>query len=148
MTDLHEQIHDKINHDIRERGQSLMGVMGDPPFIYTIGMHHRKLPELLVLGTAAMSVMGAVLNALCDVMREEGPFKDGAEIDLGGAYPLSVVEAEHPDVYDEYCVQAVVHYGHRKFRVLQLVVPDVGGKFPWDKDVLDSFIVPILRRSH
>ena len=39
-----------------------------------------------------------------------------------------------PSAQDDYTIQATQYLGHRDYRVTQIVIPDVGGRFPPDCD--------------
>lgn len=57
-----------IGHNIEHYGVHLQLVMDSPRFVYTIGMTHYGLPELIVFGLPD-HMAGGLLNHLCTQMR-------------------------------------------------------------------------------
>jgi hypothetical protein len=128
-----------IDGKVRRYGRAVMGVFPDRKsraedpneyFVYTIGNHHSKLPELLLIGFAQEA---RLLNILSQRMMQLGaPFNDGEMVGLG-AVPLCVLQARD-EVKDRYTIQATGYYGHRDYGVMQVVVPDKAGHFPWQPE--------------
>lgn len=99
------------------------------PFAYTVGLHDRGLPELLVTGLQAQT-SAKLLNVIGHHMVDEGMVLLPAEhIDCGGRYLLEVVEVEHPDVHLKFAVAL----GGAHLRAYQLVWADDAGRWPWDR---------------
>lgn len=134
MTDASElwKFHEAVKSDIRHYGRSVICVCGESndylyDFAYTIG-DGPGFPELLIIGT----VDGRVLNALSNTMIERGrPFADDELVDVGGKFPLKIINADYR-ARDEYSIQASQHFGHENYRVLQVLTPDLDGRFPDD----------------
>ena len=101
----------------------------DRPFAYTVGLHDKGLPELVVTGMRAQTA-AKLLNVIGEQMVDEGMvLQPGEHIDCGARFLLEVVEVEHPDVHLRF---AVGLYGS-KIRALQLVWADNVGRWPWDQ---------------
>jgi Domain of unknown function (DUF4262) len=137
--DRFERLYRKMVEDIDRTGRSLIGVFPakdstDPvndAFTYSIGNALVGLPELLVVGMFE----GAhwPINELSRRMIERGrKFDDGEIVSLGeGAVPVCVIDAGD-EVKDLYTIQATNFYrGARDYQVMQVVIPDKAGLFPW-----------------
>src|SRR5262245_9628600 len=150
-----EQYHDKVTENIREHGRHVVGVFPtgkdadvNEAFEYTIGNFRKDLPELLLVGIYDVPF---VLNRLSEIMIERGkPFEDGEMVSLGeGArYPLYVIEASD-DVKENFTIQAGQHFGHENYRVMQVIMPDTKGRFPWQRGCSKPYAdVTVHRRKH
>jgi Domain of unknown function (DUF4262) len=112
------------------------------PFIYSIGGYQAGRPELLLLGG-----VGERFAALVNAAFALQPVQAGL-LDIGGKFPLMAVEADSR-AYDYTC-QVGAYYGiaETDYRVLQLVVCDLQGRFPWDAGCAHPYrAVPVLRAS-
>jgi Domain of unknown function (DUF4262) len=123
---------------IRDAGRAVIGVFPEDDdvnsaFCYSIGNAIRGLPELLIVG---MFDQGGVslINLLSEKMIQRGDkFDSGEMIDLGGAVPVCAIDATD-EVKDIYTIQATNYYGNGDYAVMQMVLPDKHGRFPWDAD--------------
>jgi len=115
--------------DFVEMGQwMVIGVGGDPIFTYTVGLHHKNLPELIMVGLNPNIAMH-ILNDCGHMMVDNGPFKHGTQIDELANMPTIIVDVEQKQ---DYAIQAFNHYKHWDFKLQQLVMPDRKGRFPWE----------------
>jgi hypothetical protein len=131
-----------LEDGIDRAGHVVIAVVGDlveeERFAYTVGLHGRMLPELVVFGQHP-SVAGTLLNDLAEMLRSgEVPAVPGREIPgmLGMNGEFSVrLGAVHPRWSLRYAACAYSHY-HRlepgEIDLLQVVVPDLSGRFPDD----------------
>lgn len=120
---------DHLREIIRVHGWAIQFIEDDKrPFAYTVGLHERGLPELLITGLPPQ-VVDPVLNSLAHRIVDEGTELEPAmHIDYEDRFLIEVVEVEHPDVH---LLDAVNLYGPR-IRALQLVWADEHGRLPWD----------------
>lgn len=141
----------KITSDVEKHGRSCLGVFPgsgstDPndAFVYTIGNQCRDLPELLIVGLCQDH---GILNAASELMIERGrAFDDGEVISIGGAFPFCVIDAAD-DVKARYTLQATSFSGGADYRVMQIVLCDRQGRFPWDEDCAKPYAdVKVWRR--
>jgi hypothetical protein len=151
MTAYAEKRSQEIRADIDRYGRHIVGVFPTkddvgPPFAYTIGNEEKGLPELLVIG---VSRNGGFLNILSDMMVERGGrFADGELVDIGGPYPVKVIDA-NATAQTEYTVQAGVFHGYENYSVQQVLVPDRDGHFPDDARCDARYRMPVLgQRRH
>jgi hypothetical protein len=104
---------------------------GATPFAYTIGNHGRGLPELLFVGSVEPPFLD-LLNRLGEIQHGRGEgFRDGDLVDLGGRYPVRMVDAGRPG-REAFAIQVGVYYGVSAFEVRQVVLCDPAGRFPED----------------
>ena len=120
----------RVRSDIARFGQSIMYVAGSSnSFSYTIGRTERGLPELLMAFPLAAEQAHAILNHLDDQMPEAR--EDGSLVDMGGKYPIKLLDVTDPRVFDEYCTIVWRFYGE-KARVQQVLLPGLDGRYPPD----------------
>ena len=123
----------RIAVDIHRVGHSVMGIFPDPEekkpgFFYTVGRHQRNLPELLMIMNMAGPQGMDILNALTLAQ----PFTHGQLVDLGGKWPVLIIDATNPIVHKEYTRLVNAFYNTHDYQVQQVLVPDPNGRFPPD----------------
>ncbi len=132
-------MEDEIQEVFDRHGLFVMIVAADdehPGFAYTIGLHRRhRHPELIVVGLRH-EVMHAMLNDCGDRVAAGDPLP----VDLPVAGILDAVDVRlrrvrAPDSYDEHVGYAIWFNGGRDFPLLQLVYPDLEGRFPGEPGV-------------
>jgi hypothetical protein len=132
-----------VEKQIKEHGFGVTSVFPtkDEPghwFHYTVGNHGVGLPELLAIGGDQR--MGPVLRGLAEIMRErKAAFTDGELVDLGGKYPVKVINVSCQDIYDRYTLGAGSHYGADNYLVQLMMIPDRNGKFPDDPNCAEPY---------
>ena len=108
-----------IYASVQRNGWVVQFVTDRTPFAYTIGLHPRGLPELLVTGMPPQRAT-QVLNSVAQYLVGGGKPVPGERILIGGELLLDVVQVQHPDAHLKF---AVAFYG-ADLRALQLVWPD------------------------
>ena len=99
------------------------------PFAYTIGLHERGLPELLITGMQAQT-SARLLNSIAHMIVDDGTtLQPAVHIDYQGEFLLEVVEVEHPDVHLKFAVSIC----GADIRAYQLVWTDDRRHWPWDR---------------
>jgi len=96
------------------------------PYAYTVGLHERGLPELLVTGLAPEPAV-QMLNSVAAYLVDGGRPVAGDWISIGRESTVVVVQVEHPEAHLK---MAIAIYGD-DLRALQLVWPDEQGHRPW-----------------
>ena len=156
MNDDHDAFVRKMQDNITNSGRTLFGVFPDEDsadplndaFTYSVGNGLAGLPELLVVGL--FDGMQWPLNELSRLMVERGrKFDDGELVSLGeGALPVCLVDAGE-EVKERYTVQATNFFeGERNYQVMQVVLPDKDGRFPWQPGCAAPYSkVNVYRRS-
>ncbi len=117
-----------IRTTVDKHGWAVQYVEDDrTPYAYTIGLHERGLPELLVTGLPPQAA-ARILNSVAAYVIDGGRPVPGEWISMPDGSALAVVQVQHPDVHMNV---AVALYGRRKLHALQLVWADEQGHRPW-----------------
>jgi hypothetical protein len=123
-----QEYFDELRETIRKHGWVVQFVEDDRrPFAYTIGLHDRGLPELVVTGMTSLH-SAHTLNAVATAAVDGSVYKPGEHIALGQRMVLEVVEVEHPDAHLNFAIALC----GPEVRALQLVWADEHGRWPWD----------------
>lgn len=145
----------RMVENIRRTGRTLVGVFPDAAstdplndaFVYSIGNSLVDLPELLIVGMCDGSYP---INRLSEIMIARGrKFDDGEVVSLGeGAVPVCVVDAVE-EVKERYTFQATQFLdGNDNYQVMQVVIPDKDGRFPWQAECAPPYRnVKVYRRA-
>jgi hypothetical protein len=110
---------------VQENGWIVQYVTDRTPFAYTIGLHQRGLPELLVTGMPPQRAR-LVLNTVAEYLVNGGRPVPGERMLIGGELLLDFVQVQHPDAHLKFAVSI---YG--PLQALQVVWPDDQGHRPW-----------------
>ncbi|GAB3486080.1 DUF4262 domain-containing protein [Amycolatopsis cihanbeyliensis] len=100
-----------------------------PPWAYTVGLTELDRPELVVTGLP-LHQCHELLNDAAHHLLHTGTPPPGEQLRLPGRPPLvEVVELPEPSAHLN---MAIAMY-RRGVRALQLVHPDIRGRWPWDR---------------
>jgi hypothetical protein len=122
-----EEYFDELRATIRTHGWAVQSVEDDRrPYAYTIGLHDRGLPELLVTGMPQQRA-ACLLNSAAGATVDGRVFTPGAHIAMGDGPLVEIVEVAHPDAHMNFAVAL----GGPDVRALQLVWCDERGRWPW-----------------
>ncbi|HEX7321505.1 MAG TPA: DUF4262 domain-containing protein [Mycobacterium sp.] len=122
-----EEYLEVIRETVVKHGWAVQFVESErAPYAYTVGLHERGLPELLVTGLSPQLAV-RMLNSVAAYLVDGGKPLAGELISLTGGPLVEVVQVQHPDVHMNV---AVALYGGG-IRALQLVWPDDQGHRPW-----------------
>lgn len=134
------QLWEKMRRDIGREGFFIMAVAPGPDshgFAYTIGLSESMgHPELLVFSLPPQ-VAFVVLHDFVKKLKEGARFTDGQVIDDIFTVPVPVAaRAISHEKAAEYTVQLFNMYAANPVppSVLQMVLPDTRGRFPWHSD--------------
>ena len=120
----------RVRGDIARAGLSVIYIGdGADSYLYTAGRTNRHLPELLIICPLVPQTAYGLMNAIDTAMPER--LISGSMLDIGGEFPLKVLDAEDPRALEEYARIARQLYGN-KVTVQQLVLPDLQGRYPPD----------------
>lgn len=128
----HATLDDYLDHlrpIIASHGWAVQFVEGERrPFAYTIGLHAKGLPELLITGLPALT-SARLLNSIAHDMVDDGTTLQPAfHIDFQDEFLLEVVEVDHPDVHLTFAAKIC----GPSIRAFQLVWTDELRRWPWD----------------
>ena len=116
-----------IYEKVKENGWTAQFIQDDrKPFAYTIGLHERGLPELLVTGMPPERA-NLVLDTVAQYLVRGGRPVPGERMLIGGELLLEFVQVQHPIAHLKFAYSI---YGP-DLRALQLVWPDEHGHLPW-----------------
>jgi len=122
---------DRITGTIKNDSWSVIAVMtGDEvPYAYTVGLHCKGLPELIIVGLDPGSAM-LILSQCGERMISQGmAYPAGTKAEDFANLPIAVVDASD-EFKAQYAYQAYNHYGHWSFGLQQLVILEACSKFP------------------
>ncbi|HEY1292876.1 MAG TPA: DUF4262 domain-containing protein [Chloroflexota bacterium] len=135
---VYSKIRARVEDDIRRTGWHVTGVFpsedGGVPtyFVYTAGLWGTlQHPELIVFGLRPEVAHGIFSGVRERILKGER-FEDGQFADrVVRNYRVYFHRVRNDD--DMYpTTSATAYYGHRDYEVLQIVLPDMQDRFPWD----------------
>ncbi len=106
----------------------------DPPFAYTVGMTENldRHPELLMIGFDP-NLMMRLMNDVGALVRGGQTFSDWSTSDrVIQRYPVVFREVPLPQARKWAKAASERYRGKGDFRLLQMFLPDMEGRFPWD----------------
>jgi hypothetical protein len=124
-------MREHIDEGIRTHGWAGIGVGGteiepEIPFLYTVGLHDRGMPELLIIGGVSHTIIKQAISAI-----EATPATDGMVLDdiegmrvILRALPAEAAAKTHTRFSAQY-------YG-KPVDCMQIVFPDAEGLYPWE----------------
>ena len=119
---------DLLRDIIRRRGWAVQAVEDHrTPFSYTIGLHLRGLPEMLMTGLSPRR-SAQLLNDAADHVLAQGMPPPGTRFTLFERQPVEVVEVDHPEAHMGLAYD-ISRGGPIAAR--QLVWSDTFGRWPW-----------------
>lgn len=126
----------RLRSVIDEHGWAVQAVGAGPDthqFAYTVGLHEKGLPEILLIGLPYLT-SHSILNAAAKKLIASGRPRDGqVDLDLLVNYPAVYRDVPSAAAGEVHTCIARAMYGDG-VEVVQLVWPDVDGKFPWDPE--------------
>lgn len=139
---------DRVLEDVRRHGCHIIHVGADeegPGWSYSIGLFHSfAQPEVIVFGLP-WSTTEEIINGLGARMNAKQSFAHGdSDSEILESHKVKFVSVLR-DHYPAYLAYAIWFYGGVEFPTLQVVWPDIRGRFPGDPDcALDDSIQPFL----
>lgn len=114
---------------VRDHGWAVQFVESEQrPFAYTVGLHDKGLPELLITGLPAQT-SARLLNSIAHQIVEDGiTLRPAMHIHFHDEFILEVVEVDRPDVHLKFAAALL----GPQIRALQLVWTDDPHWWPWD----------------
>lgn len=118
---------DLLRETIAAHGWAVQYVQSDrKPFAYTIGLHARGLPELLVTGLPPKRAQW-LLNTFARRVVVSGKPVAGDEVSLPAGTRLELVDVAHPDAH----MGMAIAIEGPAITAVQLVWADSRGRWPW-----------------
>jgi hypothetical protein len=118
---------DLLREKIVAKGWAVQYVEDDRrPFAYTIGLHDRGLPALLVTGLDPRQSLWLLNTFARRALVGQKP-KAGNQLWLPAGTRVEVVEVDHPDAH----LYMAVNIAGSEIEAVQLVWADGRGRWPW-----------------
>ena len=128
-----EAMFGKVKGDIDRDGYSIVGVMDNPPYSYTVGLtQSRKHQEILIAGIGGLTAYH-LLIALIKRIPDNGQLPLDEPISEIANMPLVLKKMAPENARIANMARALYD---DSFEMLQLVWPDENGRFPWQKGYL------------
>lgn len=111
---------------------SIVGVMDNPPFAYTVGLSTTSVgAEIVIIGLRPERA-AVILNDIADAVRDGKTIQTDVPDARWANMPCVFKRATAPETFEKYAPMPARFYG-LPVNVLQMVLPDMAGKFPWEK---------------
>lgn len=125
-----EAMFSKVKGDIDRDGYSIITVMDNPPFAYTVGLtQSRNHPEIIISGLDA-ETGHALLSTIIERIPASSRLPIDEPIEKIANFPLVLKPVPRKVRKTANIARALYQ---EKFELLQLVWPDARGRFPWDQ---------------
>ena len=111
-----------------------------PTFVYSIGLHDKRLPELIAIGLPLESghaLINDVARLLLDHLERQTALPCGLISHANWPMPFHLLPAE-AELAEEYATGAA-RRSEGAARYLQVCWPDTKGLFPWQKGFEQKF---------
>ncbi|MFC4236306.1 DUF4262 domain-containing protein [Thalassospira xianhensis] len=136
-----EALFAKREEHIKNYGYTIQGVFAsqdgaEPPFSYTIGLlETANHPEIMMVGFD-VNLMASIIRNLAKEILAGKVYENDARVNkVIESYPVALRDVPAA-VVQEHCLGALRRgIPHKSVKVLQMFLPDVNGKFPWDDGV-------------
>jgi hypothetical protein len=125
---MNPRIKEQTEAHIRKGGHSLIGVGADPSFTYSIGLSPQHGYELIMVGLHPASA-GQIINDIAEAMKTAPLVLNTPDYRFANL-PVVFKECTPARVRD-YVIQADAFYNW-DVKVVQVVMCDRKGNFPWD----------------
>lgn len=133
-----QKVVEKHESNVAEFGWSVQAVFGDPStgtpsFAYTIGLSHRGVPDILVLGLPAEAALPILNEIARQLIEDESKTADGTLLHKVANLPLKVAAADQ--AHAQYFAKMSQSYAETQgidATFVQIILPDAKGLFPGD----------------
>lgn len=143
----YKEVFEMIEKNIEFCGQHLQAVSSEGnelAFVYTVGNYKHNLPELLLIGNFNPYEAGTILNIFGERMRREGKALDEyVQMEEGSRFVIWCRRAG-PQAKKDYTLFVDNLKGDDDYEVIQVVLCDKDGRFPYDEGVDYLFKVPLV----
>ena len=150
----HDEDERHVIEDVQQYGWHIVLIEDDPEgpaFAYSIGMWHTlKQPEIIIFGLSSTETMGNIINVVGEAMRKGTKFEDWMESDQILDGYNCIFRNVDPAFYPDYLGFAMWFHRPDDFPVLQCVLPDREGRYPWHPKCPAELQArqPVLARQH
>jgi len=131
---------------IEKSGFTVVGTLDEANrwLLYTVGLHHRGLPELVLRGLPP-DTGNPILQHLGHAACEHGDeLAAGARLDLLPGWTFRLVPSTVRGA--DFVLGVVVALYGEEVAVMQVVWPDAAGAYPWDAGYAGPKSQPVMER--
>lgn len=144
-----QNYYNQVAKHIKEHKYSVTGVIGEHPFLYTIGFHLQGKPELILLNAPMQAghwLINQIGTKLLSGELDNIKTAEDVQVDVGGGkFPVYLHTVDDlTRVQSFWTIQAGEFLGTNEYSVLQILVPDANGVSPRADDCNPLYKVPIL----
>lgn len=128
----------KIEAVVEAEGWAVQGVLSDPPYCYTVGLHKRGLPEVVVLGLPpeiSQEVLGVVVRQLTEKQLE--PREGAVYNEIFDGFPATFTKVSQAHIKERLQIANIIAQDY--VSAWQLLWPDESGRFPSDDEASLAF---------
>ncbi|QIR16641.1 DUF4262 domain-containing protein [Shewanella aestuarii] len=148
------EFHLDMLKKIQDKGFVTIGIQPEEdnfPFVYTVGLADKGMPDLIVVGNMSQSLMSTIIIKVAKLFEENGPTVGIIEGLI--KVPLKIVSVDPEIVADKMLVtDAYNAYKAHDNYFVQILWPDEEGRFPdnvnFSKKFADATEILPLRKAH
>ncbi|HEX5284686.1 MAG TPA: DUF4262 domain-containing protein [Bryocella sp.] len=144
----HADSFERTLSNIEQYGWDVMVIKGDPQtrFSYTVGVHDTLgFPELIVVGLTN-DTGAAALNAAVDALQKRVDLTAGRHRDIVGEVEVEFRTVAEPWI-EHVMYRDYWYYQGERIPALQLIYPDLEGRFQWEDGFEDYFRQPLMQTA-
>ena len=132
-----------IDNTVKDYGwfvQAVLPSSEDPSFAYSIGLlENFQHPELIMVGFDP-KLCQTLINTVGEMVRSGSKFSDGDRVqEVIQGFPVAIREIPGP-VARKWARGAANRSSGRNLELLQIFLPDVDGKFPWEDGCNQQYV--------
>lgn len=144
----HKESFERTLSNIEQYGWDVMVIQGDPPtrFSYTVGVNDTLgLPELIVVGLTDETGFSA-LNSAVSAMRDGVDLATGRHREMVGEVEVEFRPVA-PAWIEHVMYRAHWYYEGKQIPALQMIYPDLEGRFQWEDGFQEYFRQPLTQSA-
>ncbi|MBB4803948.1 hypothetical protein HNP37_004028 [Flavobacterium nitrogenifigens] len=136
-----------VYDNISSKGYHVTAVLEEKnvtPFAYSTGIFENfNIPELFISGLGP-NLSGQIIENYVEKYKSDKIQLNKKIDDLIDTFPIYLIKVKNDDLL-EYVLTSVKFYKNKKFEYLQLIFPDLNGKFPndlsynYDQNIIGEF---------
>jgi hypothetical protein len=146
-----EQAHEHI----AQYGWTIVGVMSDPVFVYSVGMSQFGLPEIMLVGNFPPMMMQQMVNTIGFYMKDKGALKNLERVEGLFGCPVIFRELTKADIVANCGMMTNILGTELDCRMLHAIFPDKHGRFPWEPPSVEgqmalkmTYVSPVAAALH
>ncbi|MCR4029317.1 MULTISPECIES: DUF4262 domain-containing protein [Flavobacterium] len=125
---------EKVYNTISSVGYYVTAILEEKnitPFAYSTGIFENyKIPELFISGLGP-NLSGQIIKNYVEKYKSDKIQLNEKINDLTDIFPVYLIKVKNEDL-SEYVLTSIKFYENKKYEYIQLIFPDLNGKFPND----------------